>query len=123
MRASPKTPIRRSEPSCAGWLSVFAFQFGQLAPELRIADNVALPLLLNRVKRKEAYGKASAWLTQLRLDELGERRTGELSRGQAQRAALAGTMRLSKGTTTARPVPRLSIVGFRYRPPTFRVLD
>src|SRR5215467_12410634 len=33
----------------------FVFQFGQLVPELSAADNVALPLLLNRVKRREAY--------------------------------------------------------------------
>jgi putative ABC transport system ATP-binding protein len=33
----------------------FVFQFGQLVPELTTADNVALPLLLNKVGRKEAY--------------------------------------------------------------------
>src|SRR5258708_30579652 len=27
----------------------FVFQFGQLVPELTVADNIALPLLLNRV--------------------------------------------------------------------------
>jgi putative ABC transport system ATP-binding protein len=67
----------------------FVFQFGQLVPELSVADNIALPLLLNRVKRKEAYAKAAGWLSRLRLDGLGERRTGELSGGQAQRVALA----------------------------------
>ena len=30
----------------------FVFQFGQLVPELTTADNVALPLLLNRVRRR-----------------------------------------------------------------------
>lgn len=67
----------------------FVFQFGQLVPELSVADNIALPLLLNRVKRGEAYEKAIAWLSRLQLDGLGERRTGELSGGQAQRVALA----------------------------------
>jgi len=67
----------------------FVFQFGQLVPELSAADNVALPLLLNRVKRKDAYEQAAAWLDRLELRGLGERRTGELSGGQAQRVALA----------------------------------
>jgi putative ABC transport system ATP-binding protein len=67
----------------------FVFQFGQLVPELSVADNVALPLLLNRVKRKGAYEKAAAWLDRLELHGLGGRRTGELSGGEAQRVALA----------------------------------
>jgi putative ABC transport system ATP-binding protein len=70
----------------------FVFQFGQLVPELTVADNIALPLLLNREKRKPAYAKAEAWLPRLGLDGLGERRTGELSGGQAQRVALARSL-------------------------------
>lgn len=67
----------------------FVFQFGQLVPELSAADNIALPLLLNQVSRKAAYKDAASWLQRLGLDELGARRTGELSGGQAQRVALA----------------------------------
>lgn len=67
----------------------FVFQFGQLVPELTTADNVALPLLLGGVKRKEAYQKAASWLERLGLEDLGARRTGELSGGQAQRVAIA----------------------------------
>src|SRR5262245_4677171 len=67
----------------------FVFQFGQLVPELTVADNIALPLLLNRVSRKRAYGRANAWLPRLQLDGLGKRRTGELSGGQAQRVSIA----------------------------------
>jgi putative ABC transport system ATP-binding protein len=67
----------------------FVFQFGQLVPELSTADNIALPLLLNRVRRKTAYQIAQSWLVRLGLAELGARRTGELSGGQAQRVALA----------------------------------
>jgi putative ABC transport system ATP-binding protein len=67
----------------------FVFQFGQLVPELSTADNIALPLLLNRVRRKTAYQTADSWLVRLGLAELGARRTGELSGGQAQRVALA----------------------------------
>ncbi len=67
----------------------FVFQFGQLVPELTVADNVALPLLLGKVRRKQAYQRADGWLKRLELDDLGERRTGELSGGQAQRVAIA----------------------------------
>jgi putative ABC transport system ATP-binding protein len=67
----------------------FVFQFGQLVPELSAADNIALPLLLNRASRKAAYKDAASWLQRLGLEELGARRTGELSGGQAQRVALA----------------------------------
>ncbi len=67
----------------------FVFQFGQLVPELTVVDNIALPLLLNRVSRKTAYAKANAWLPRLGLNGLGARRTGELSGGEAQRVALA----------------------------------
>jgi putative ABC transport system ATP-binding protein len=67
----------------------FVFQFGQLVPELTVTDNVAIPLLLNRVRRKSAYGQAQSWLSRLGLGDLGGRRTGELSGGQAQRVALA----------------------------------
>ena len=67
----------------------FVFQFGQLVPELTAADNIALPLLLNRVGHRAAYRSAASWLARLDLDDLGGRRTGELSGGQAQRVALA----------------------------------
>jgi putative ABC transport system ATP-binding protein len=67
----------------------FVFQFGQLVPELSAADNVALPLLLNQVKRKDAYTRAFSWLARLGLEGLEGRRSGELSGGQAQRVAIA----------------------------------
>jgi putative ABC transport system ATP-binding protein len=70
----------------------FVFQFGQLVPELSVADNIALPLLLSKQNRKSAYAAAHAWLPRLELDGLGGRRTGELSGGQAQRVALARAM-------------------------------
>ncbi|HEU5354008.1 MAG TPA: ABC transporter ATP-binding protein [Actinocrinis sp.] len=66
----------------------FVFQFGQLVPELTALDNIALPLLLGKVRRKQAYETAQSWLVRLGLDELGARRTGELSGGQAQRVAI-----------------------------------
>jgi putative ABC transport system ATP-binding protein len=67
----------------------FVFQFGQLVPELTTVDNVALPLLLNKVGRKAAYNRALSWLSRLDLEGLEGRRSGELSGGQAQRVAIA----------------------------------
>jgi putative ABC transport system ATP-binding protein len=67
----------------------FVFQFGQLVPELSAQENVALPLLLNGVRRAAAVAEARSWFGRLGLDGLEERRSGELSGGQAQRVALA----------------------------------
>jgi putative ABC transport system ATP-binding protein len=66
----------------------FVFQFGQLVPELSAVDNIALPLLLDGVRRRTAYAKAGEWFARLGLDGLEGRRTGELSGGQAQRVAV-----------------------------------
>jgi putative ABC transport system ATP-binding protein len=67
----------------------FVFQFGQLVPELTAVENVALPLLLNGVRRADALQRAGGWFERLELDGLQGRRSGELSGGQAQRVALA----------------------------------
>ncbi|MFF4874566.1 ABC transporter ATP-binding protein [Micromonospora sp. NPDC000668] len=67
----------------------FVFQFGQLVPELTAVENVALPLLLSGIRRTKALRKASGWFERLGLDGLEQRRSGELSGGQAQRVALA----------------------------------
>jgi putative ABC transport system ATP-binding protein len=67
----------------------FVFQFGQLVPELTAEDNIALPLLLNKVSRGEAYAKARSWFKQLGIDGMEKHRAGEMSGGQSQRVALA----------------------------------
>jgi putative ABC transport system ATP-binding protein len=67
----------------------FVFQFGQLVPELTAEENVALPLLLGGVRRAAALADARGWFERLDLDGVQQRRSGELSGGQAQRVALA----------------------------------
>jgi putative ABC transport system ATP-binding protein len=67
----------------------FVFQTGQLVPELTAEENVALPLLLGGARRGKAVAQARKWFGWLGLDGLGQRRSGELSGGQAQRVALA----------------------------------
>jgi putative ABC transport system ATP-binding protein len=67
----------------------FVFQFGQLVPELTAEDNIALPLLLNKLRRGEAYKRARSWFTRLGIEGMETHRAGEMSGGQAQRVALA----------------------------------
>lgn len=70
----------------------FVFQFSQLVPELSVIDNVALPLLLNGVRRKDAYSKAKKWVATVGLGGKENSLPGELSGGQAQRVAIARAM-------------------------------
>ncbi len=88
MTESDRTKLRRTAFG-------FVFQFGQLVPELTAADNVALPLLLNRTKRQVAYKTADTWLDRLGIGDKGDRRTGELSGGEAQRVAVARALALA----------------------------
>jgi ABC-type lipoprotein export system ATPase subunit len=67
----------------------FVFQFGQLVPELTAEENVALPLLLAGARRAAALERARPWFETLDLQGMEQRRSGELSGGQAQRVALA----------------------------------
>jgi putative ABC transport system ATP-binding protein len=67
----------------------FVFQFGQLVPELTCTENVALPLRLNGVKRKDAESRAAQWLERLEVSDVAGKRPGEVSGGQGQRVAVA----------------------------------
>jgi putative ABC transport system ATP-binding protein len=67
----------------------FVFQFGQLLPDLTAIDNVTIPLLLRGEKRRNAIGTAQHWLDRLGIGDMGDKRPGELSGGQAQRVAIA----------------------------------
>jgi putative ABC transport system ATP-binding protein len=65
------------------------FQFGQLIPELTALDNVALPLMLAGIARGDAQERAGEWLERFGVRGQEGHRPGEMSGGQAQRAALA----------------------------------
>ncbi|GIE94498.1 ABC transporter ATP-binding protein [Paractinoplanes rishiriensis] len=67
----------------------FVFQFGQLVPELPVRENIALPLLLAGRGRGAALAEAGKWLPRLGLEQSADRLPGEVSGGQAQRAAVA----------------------------------
>ena len=67
----------------------FIFQFGQLLPDLTALDNVTIPLLLAGAPRRKALARARETLGELGLSEHLDKRPGQLSGGQAQRAAVA----------------------------------
>jgi putative ABC transport system ATP-binding protein len=58
-------------------------------PELTVVENVALPSQLLGVRHGEAVRRARAALAAVGLDDEADRRTGAVSGGQAQRAAVA----------------------------------
>lgn len=67
----------------------FVFQFGDLVPELTLAENVELPLRLTGHSRGRARQIAGETLETLGIAAVADRRMNEVSGGQAQRAAVA----------------------------------
>ena len=68
------------------------FQFGDLVPELTLVENVMLPLQLLGRRTAEARRRATELLGLLGVAELADSRTGAVSGGEAQRAAVARAM-------------------------------
>jgi putative ABC transport system ATP-binding protein len=67
----------------------FVFQFGDLVPELTVAENVELPLRLTGRRPREARRRALEMLARMGIAEQAGKRLDEVSGGEAQRAAVA----------------------------------
>jgi len=70
----------------------FVFQSFNLLPTLTAAENVAVPLLIRGVSRREAVRRASEVLERVGLSGRGRSLPSELSGGQQQRVAIARSL-------------------------------
>ena len=70
----------------------FIYQFHHLMPEFTALENVIMPLLINKVKLKDALEQGKEILAELGLAKQFNKRPSKLSGGEKQRVAIARGM-------------------------------
>jgi len=66
----------------------FVFQFHHLLPEFTAMENIAMPGLINGMKKKDAFRRANELLGYLHLSDRSTHKPGQLSGGEQQRVAI-----------------------------------
>ena len=79
---SERTLIRRNHLG-------FVYQFHHLFPEFSASENIAMPLIINGLSRKEAIKQVMPVMEQLHIEALHQNGPSELSGGEQQRVAIA----------------------------------
>jgi ABC-type lipoprotein export system ATPase subunit len=70
----------------------FVFQVYHLLPEFSALENVAFPLMIGGLPRKEAFHRASVMLREVGLENKNLSRPSQLSGGEQQRVAIARSL-------------------------------
>lgn len=92
----PAARLRFAHAQCA-----VAPRVGKLLPELTVAENTALPLLLTGLGRQEARRRALRWLERLDVAACAEWRVNELTPAEMRRVALARALVLDPAVLLA----------------------
>lgn len=79
----------------------FIFQFHYLFPEFDAVENVAMPLLIQRVDKNIARKRATELLERVGLSDRLTHRPGQLSGGEQQRVAVARALAAGPGLILA----------------------
>ncbi|MBU87295.1 MAG: lipoprotein-releasing system ATP-binding protein LolD [Flavobacteriaceae bacterium] len=67
----------------------FVFQFHELLPEFTAQENICIPAMIKRVKKKEYLEKSEMLINILNIAKVKDQRPNELSGGEQQRVAIA----------------------------------